>query len=306
MKTENKNIIKIEELNENLSNIKAVIKEAEHNYMLQIKDAVKEILQNKCKMILISGPSGSGKTTSSNLLSEELLKHNIGSLVISIDDFFIDLKDTPLLEDGKPDFENVNCVDIKAFNKFCNNLIKKQKAKMPKYDFMLQKRGGYEQVKISKDDVLIVEGIHALNPILLKKSKLTNLIYKLYVCVDSVYSYKNKILITERDLRLLRRTHRDNYTRNWTPEGTFQQWKHVCDGEDKYITPYKQYASKIINTTHNYELMVFAKYIPELLAPYKSNSVIKSILTKLSKVEAIDKKFVPKKSLLWEFLVNKE
>lgn len=303
---ENKNCYKIEDLNENIEDIKQIIKESEKRYFTQIDETVNMVLKNNIKMILVSGPSASGKTTSSSFISQGLLKHGIGSMVVSIDDFFIDLKDTPVLEDGMPDFENIKCVDIKAFNKFCNTLLKKQKAKMPRYDFIKHKRGCWEKVEVSKDDVLIVEGIHALNPLLLKKSKFNKQALKVYICVDSVFSYKNKVVISERELRLMRRSHRDAFTRNHTPERTFNQWKHVCSGEDVYITPYRQFADIVIDTTRNYEVMIYANYIPDLLKPYKDNPMIKHFLTKFNHIKTLDKKFVPKKSLLWEFLVEKE
>ena len=123
-------IDKLNLLNE--KEIKKLIITSEKMYFDQIKSLAKTIVKKKIKMVLLSGPSGSGKTTSSNLLAQELLKKKIGSLVVSIDDFFVDLKDTPLLPNGQPDFENITAVDTEAFNKFYSDLIKKGKAKMPR------------------------------------------------------------------------------------------------------------------------------------------------------------------------------
>ena len=120
-------INKINNLND--KEIQKLISTSEKMYFDQIRNLAKTIVKRKIKMVLISGPSGSGKTTSSNLLAKELLKKKIGSLVVSIDDFFVNLEDTPLLPNGKPDFESITAVDTEAFNKFYFDLLKKGKAK---------------------------------------------------------------------------------------------------------------------------------------------------------------------------------
>lgn len=306
MKKQKRTCYEIQDLNNNVGNIDEIIKKSEQSYTKSIQKVVSTLIDNNCKMILLSGPSASGKTTTSKLIGEELLKHNIGSLVVSIDDFFIALKNVPKLEDGRPDMENIAHIDIKTFKKFYSSILKKGKAKMPRYDFLKQERAGYETVKIDKNDVVIVEGTHALNPILKPNSKFDDKILRVYVCVNSVFSNNGEVTINERDLRLMRRSYRDAFTRNLTPEYTFEQWKHICSGEDLYIAPFKDSADIVIDTTRNYEIMVFAKYLPDLLKPYTDIPKMTEIASKLKPVKKIDKKLIPANSMLLEFMVGKE
>lgn len=297
----------IKEVNEQLKTCgENFILACEKNYNAQIMEVANYISKNKIKMLFVAGPSSAGKTTTSTLISERLLKKNIGSLVVSIDDFFVDLKDTPLLPDGLPDFENFTTVDIKTFNKFYKDLMTKHKAKMPRFSFEKHKRDTWEQVEISDKDVVIIEGIHALNPNLLTSHEFDDKITKLYICTNSVFTYKDKVVVNEREVRLMRRTYRDFYTRDKSPMSTFNQWIHVCEGEDLYITPFRDEADFYIDTTRGYEIALWANYFQEMLTEFKNEKTVKDILKKFKNVNKISKDLVPESSLLWEFLVNKE
>lgn len=278
----------------------------EKNYNAQVIEVANYIAKNKIKMLFVAGPSSAGKTTTSALISEQLLKKKVGSLVVSIDDFFVDLKDTPLLPDGLPDFDNFTTVDIKTFNKFYKDLMTKHKARMPRFSFEKHKRDKWEQVEINDNDVVIIEGLHALNPNLLTTNEFDDKIAKLYICTNSVFTYKDKVLLNEREIRLMRRTYRDFYTRDKLPIYTFKQWKHVCEGEDLYITPYRNEADFFIDTTRGYEISLWANYFQDLLTKYKDEKELKEITKKLKHSIKISKDVIPDNSLLWEFLVNKE
>lgn len=283
---------------------KKLIKISEKIYRDQIKKVANVIATSKMKLVLVSGPSSSGKTTTANIISQELVKKGIGSLVVSIDDFFVDLKDTPLLPDGSPDCENITAVDIETFNKFITELLTKHKAKMPRYNFHIHKRDKYDEVSINENDILIVEGIHALNPLLIRTHQFDSSTYKVYAFVNSIFVDSNKILVTSQDLRLMRRVFRDAYSRGRDPIFTINNWKNVCDGEKLYIAPFRANAHSIIDTTHPYEILVYANYLVDLLLPYRNNEKVKSLLDVLTKLSPLLKDLIPSNSLIWEFVAN--
>lgn len=297
----------IKQVNEQISNhLDSFIIACEKNYNAQVNEVANYIAKNKIKMLFVAGPSSAGKTTTSALISEHLLKKNIGSLVVSIDDFFVDLKDTPLLPDGLPDFDNFTTVDIKTFNKVFKDLMTKHRAKMPRFSFEKHKRDKYDMVEISDSDVVIIEGLHALNPNLLTTKEFDDKIAKLYICTNSVFTHKDKVIANERDIRLMRRTYRDFYTRDKEPMDTFKQWKHVCEGEDLYITPYRDEADFFIDTTRAYEICLWANYFQEVCNKNKNEKDVKQFNSKFKHIKKVNKNIVPENSLLWEFLVNKE
>ena len=304
--TEGKRCFDIDKINKiQDKDIKKFITTSEKTYYDQIKSLAYIVAKKKIKMILVSGPSGSGKTTSANLLAQELIKKKIGSVVVSIDDFFVNLEDTPLLPNGEPDFENITAVDVETFNKFYTDLLTKGKGKMPRFNFLTHKRHKWDNIEIDKDDVIIVEGLHALNPQLLKTNEFNKQILKVYLSVDSVYSIDNKTVINEQDLRLCRRMYRDLYTRGRALTETLYLWKSVCEGEEKYVKPFKREADVLIDTIHPYEIMLYANYLTKALMDLNNKS-LNNILEVLEQCKLLDKKNVPQNSLLWEFLVNKE
>jgi len=313
-KTQNKEFNKlikasydIKQVNEQIkTNLETFVIACEKNYNAQVNEVANYIAKNKIKMLFVAGPSSAGKTTTSALISEQLIKKNIGSLVVSLDDFFVDLKDTPLLPDGLPDFDNFTTVDIKTFNKVFKDLMTKYTAKMPRYSFEKHKRDKWEAVEITDKDVVIIEGIHALNPNLLTTNEFDDKIAKLYICTNSVFTYNDKVIVNERDLRLMRRTYRDFYTRDSEPLETFKQWVHVCEGEDLYITPYRDQADFFIDTTRAYEVGLWANYFQNVCIHSKHEKEVKLFNTKFKHVNKMNKDVIPENSLLWEFLVNRE
>lgn len=271
----------------------------------QIDRVVEEVVNGKYKFVFIAGPSCSGKTTTAKIISKKLSQRKINGLVVSLDDFFIDLDKAPKLPDGRCDKENITKIDIPFFNEFFNNIIQTNQAMMPEFDFTLDKRKPeLRPVKIKKSDVIIVEGTHALNPKLLFDHSNDNKVLKVFVCVNSEYRIGSNILISARKLRLIRRITRDLQTRGQSVHDTVTTWNEVCKGEDIYIMPYKNDANFLVDTTHIYEPLIYDKYLPELLAPLKEVAYAEELLGIFGLCGSLDKSLVPSKSLLWEFLVR--
>ena len=280
------------------SSLKTFIENCEKAYQNQIEDMINDIISlPKIKIILLTGPSSSGKTTTSNKIMQLLKNHDIPSVVVSMDDFFIDRDKTPMFEDGTYDFENVNSLDIPFFNAFMKDILTHNKASMPIFDFVSGKRKGYKDIEIEKDGIVIIEGIHALNPIF--QTNHDEEVYRVYVCPDTNFIKDNKTIIKPSELRRMRRLIRDRFHRGANTQSTLKQWKYVCEGEKLYIEPYKMNANYWVNTTHNYEPMLYKKYLPQFLDQSQTSNQIKESLCHF---EEIDISNLPADSLLWEFL----
>lgn len=275
-----------------------LIDKCESSYINQIDDLISDILSlPKIKILLLTGPSSSGKTTTANLIASKLIRCNIPSTVISMDDFFINRENTPILEDGTYDFENVNTIDIPLFKSFLNEIFISNKTKMPRFDFVEGKRTGFENIEIEKNGIIIIEGIHALNPIFISKNN--SEIYRVYVCPNTNFTLNNKIILKPNELRKIRRLIRDYFHRGMTINQTLSLWNNVCLGEEKYIKPFKHTANFWIDSTHNYEPLLYKKYLPPILNNSLTCNAIKNSLQHFSE---IDIEYLPNNSLLMEFL----
>ncbi|MBP3630314.1 MAG: nucleoside kinase [Clostridia bacterium] len=272
----------------------------------QIEKAVDQIINGKYKFVFLAGPSSSGKTTTTKIISRKLKARGVNSLVVSLDDFFIDLEKAPRLPDGTVDKESITKIDIDCFNKFFVDIMKNNKADLPEFDFATDKRKEeYRKVEIGDEDVILLEGTHALNPSLVKSNKFDNKVLKIFICVNSEFRLGSSIVITPRKLRLTRRLIRDLQTRGQSVDDTLTQWGNVCKGEDIYITPYKDLADLFIDTAHIYEPLVYDKILPKLLKNItKSNEYADELLGICGVCGSLSKIHVPKSSLLWEFLVK--
>ena len=269
----------------------------EEMYHSQINNAVDDIIKKNAKIILLAGPSSSGKTTTSNLLKKKLNSKNIKCLSVSLDDFFLDREKTPLLPNGNYDYENITALDLEYFNVFVNDLYQKGVGLMPKYNFVTGKREEkYSKVKIDANTAVIIEGLHALNPTLLETNQI---VYRVYICPTSNFDLNEKRIFDYTELRLLRRMLRDYLNRGRSIEKTLAGWQEVLDGEKLYIDPYKHLADSTIDSTHLYEPLVYANHLLPLL---KNSEMEQELKQKLGVFEKINKKYVPKDSLLNEFV----
>lgn len=278
-----------------------LIKLSEENYVSQISKIVKNIVNNKTtKFILIGGPSSSGKTTSSYIIQKKLLSYKITAKVISLDDFFLDRDQTPLLPNGDKDFDSLNSLDWTLFKTCMNKLITKKEALLPTYDFISGgKKYINEKTTLNNNELIIIEGLHALNPIINKYIP-SEFLTKIYACPNSGFNFLEEEKLNTYNLRLIRRIIRDAKTRGVSPTDTLVCWKNVRAAEKKYISPFKNQADFLIDTTHAYEPFVYKTIFSKLI----NNNTIK--LQELSKAlemfTEITPDNIPETSLLIEFV----
>ena len=282
--------------------LNGLITSCEEFYHNQIKSIADDIAHNsEIKIVLMAGPSSSGKTTSSNLIREYLANYGFESIVVSMDDFFLNRDKTPRLPDGSFDFENYTAVDLESLNQFDDDLFVKGEAKMPIFNF----KTGYREekmvdIKLNPNTIVIIEGIHALNPAVFK-AHLENM-YKIYICLNTNFDNGEYGIIPAQKIRLMRRLIRDYRTRGMSIGATLNTWHNVLEGEDKYIKPYKNTADFLLNSTHGYEPMMYCKYLKPLLEKEHDHELAKVLLKYLNNIEPLDKKYLPEDSLLHEFL----
>lgn len=305
------NISNIGELNESIINNNAgeIIKLSEMIQDYKLLSIAEKITLNKkdIKIILISGPSSSGKTTTSKKLALYLKTLGLSPHQLSLDDYFLNREDTPLDEDGKPDFESLRAIDVKLFNSQMEKLLKGTKVITPTYDFVLGKKNFNKTIQMKDNDVLIIEGLHALNDNLLKNIDKKNK-YKIYISPLAFMGIDNDNRISMTDIRLLRRIVRDNRTRGYSPEYTLTTWESVRKGEEKYVFPFQDEADTIFNSILAYELCVLKTYAEPLL--FSVNSDSPEYLTAIRLIELlkfvlpIPSDTVPDVSILREFIGN--
>ncbi len=289
-----------------LENEELLINETEEKYFKQLSNVVKDI-QNKFdnyKYILIAGPSSSGKTTTTKYLCEMFAEIGILANYVSLDDFFLDRTKTPVLPNGKKDYENIQALDINEMKKCFSELNKTGQAMFPEYNFFTGVNTKNKKLVKAKDNsIVIIEGNHAFNPVV-KNCLGTDKIARIFIHPESSFINKNREnVIDPAQLRLIRRTIRDVGNRGYSPAHTFSIWNEVLIGEDKYITPYKHLADYVIDTVYAYEVMV---YKPILKKMFKDEKLVEceSILSVVENFNEIPLKKVPEKSLMWEFLKN--
>lgn len=258
------------------------------------------------KVVLVSGPSSSGKTTFSKRLSVQLMTNGIRPYALSLDDYFVNRQDTPRDENGEYDYESLHALDLDFFNKQLQALIRGEEVELPRFNFttgLREFRG--ERLKLSENAVLILEGIHALNPALTpqiaEESK-----YRIYVSALTTIQLDNHNYIPTTDNRLLRRIIRDYKYRGYSAEETISRWPSVRRGEDKWIFPYQENADAMFNSALLFELAVIKEHalpilnrVPQNRAEYSEAYRLRRFLQYFQPVQDKD---LPPTSLLREFL----
>lgn len=262
--------------------------------------------KNSVRIILIAGPSSSGKTTSCRKLSMYLRSFGLEPREISMDDYFIDRDKTPKDENGEYDFECLEAIDIKKFDSDVKHLLNGEKVKLQKYNFIKgQSEPGVESVALGSNEVLIIEGIHALNEKILTSIE-RNKKYKIYLSPLTILNIDIHNRISTTDNRLLRRIVRDNRTRGYKVEDTLMAWRKVRLGEEKHIFPNQDAADATFNTALIYELGVLKTYVEPLLYSVDSNSPYyeeaRRLINMLKTFLPIPSEAVPDDSLLREFI----
>ncbi|NCB48335.1 MAG: nucleoside kinase [Clostridia bacterium] len=297
--------VDIEKINrESSENVYKLIDKGEEKYLDQVREITKEIKVFDKKIVLVSGPSSAGKTTTSEKIYHELKNLGVNSLVLNMDEFFFDIDSVPLREDGFADIESMIAVDVETIRKCLGEILTKGETFTPQYDFATHKRKKeWILRKFEKQEVIIMEGIHALNPKIIEGLELDK-IYKVYVHCSTDFVFKKKKLFHARQLRLLRRIVRDERDRSVPVEDTLSLWGEVCKGEDKNIRPFKETADYMLNSTHFYEPLLYKDLLSQRFEKLKYLPEIAVFLEKFKLCATIPKRFVPKDSLLREFIGN--
>ncbi len=262
--------------------------------------------KSSVKIILIAGPSSSGKTTSCRKLSMYLRSFGLEPKEISMDDYFIDRDKTPKDENGEYDFECLEAIDVKKFDSDVKRLLNGEKVKLQKYNFIKgESEPGTEDVVLGENEVLIIEGIHALNEKILTSIE-RNKKYKIYLCPLTILNIDIHNRISTTDNRLLRRIVRDNRTRGYKVEDTLKIWRKVRLGEEKHIFPNQDSADATFNTALIYELGVLKTYVEPLLYSVSSNSPYyeeaRRLINVLKTFLPIPSDAIPDDSILREFI----
>ncbi len=262
--------------------------------------------ENPIKLVLITGPSSSGKTTFCKRLSIQLLACGLRPLSFSTDDYFVNRVDTPKLPNGDYDFDNIEAVDYALLEDHLTRLMQGERVEVPEYNFATGKREwNGKKLKLAGDTVLIIEGIHALNPLLTQKIE-DSLKYKIYISALTSISLDDHNWIPVRDNRLLRRIIRDYNKGAFTAQETIAQWKNVCEAEDKWIFPYQETADAMFNSALNIEFAVLRTHAEIILSSVPKNcdeySEAHRLLKFIHYFLTVSDKEIPPTSIMREFL----
>ena len=266
------------------------------------------VCQREAKVVMLAGPSSSGKTTSANRLATQLRVHGKKPILMSLDDYYIDRDKIPAGPDGKLDLEHINTIDTALFRQQVEQLLAGQIVRLPSFNFVTGKREWTQKkLKLEEKSVIIVEGLHGLNPAMLPEKVDRHLIFRLYVSPLLPLNLDDHNRIPTSYLRLLRRIVRDYETRGASVQKTISMWDSVRQGEKRWIFPYQENADVIFNSSTLYELPVLKKHIFPLLTAvqpedscYEEVRGIVKILNFILEADVDDE--IPPTSLVREFI----
>ena len=296
-------------INENASeNVNEFIAESESRFDAAVDRAVDGFLSNEnYDIVMLAGPSSSGKTTTAGKIAEKIRSRGKNAYTVSLDDFYLNRADIPMGDDGLADFESVYALDIALIQETFSKLITEREADLPFYDFGTgTRKKETKHIKLQSSDVLVVEGLHALNPVITEGLDAKHL-YKMYISVSSrVFDDDGSIVFNKRNLRLVRRIIRDAKHRGTSAEDTLMRWQSVLNGEDRYLFPFESYADIKVDSFHPYEPCIFRGEVLKQLdtvekqSPYYEKA--RELRSAFDAVEEINPSFLPENSLLCEFL----
>ena len=305
------NISNIGDLNEKILNndILDTIQITEAIHQATIMEIVKKMRERESlKLILIAGPSSSGKTTFAQKLGTYLKIGGYNPITISMDNYFKEREDTPKGKDGKYNFEVIDALDINLFNDQMNALIKGETVEIPEFDFIEgHKHYNGKFLTLKGNDILVVEGIHALNPILTEFIAKENK-YKIYIAPITTLNIDGYTKVSSSDTRFIRRMVRDYATRGHSVERTFELWQNVRAGEEEFIYPYLEEADAIVNSGLIYEPAVMKTFAQPLLLQIEKSSKYyaeaRRLYEYLNNFLPMETSNIPIDSLIREFIGN--
>ena len=303
------NIRDVGDLNDQIvyADIKELILIQEAMHEKKMAEMAEEIASDpRRKLVMIAGPSSSGKTTFSHRLSAQLAVYGLKPHPIGVDDYFVNRELTPLDEEGKPNYECLEAIDVEQFNRDMTALLAGERVELPSFNFKTGKReyrGKF--VELGSNDILVIEGIHCLNDKLSHSLPRENK-YKIYISALTQLSIDEHNRIPTTDGRLLRRIVRDARTRGTNAQNTIAMWDSVRRGEENYIFPYQEEADVMFNSALIYELAVLKLYAEPLLFGIPKGSPeymeAKRLLKFLDYFVAIPPEYIPNNSLIREFI----
>ena len=300
-----------------LKNDSVLIDNSERHFFGELNSASSGICGNyKTRVVLLSGPSGSGKTTTANILKSLIVKGGRKCSVLSLDDFFLNKGKYPKKNDGSDDYESIYALDLKLLEKCICDLIVSGRAFIPKFDFKSQSRlNAPRLIDVGENGIVIIEGIHALNPLIFDavnanfSDDMHEVVKRVFVSVASELYYNGEKVFGSGNIRMLRRTIRDDLYRGFDIENTLGIWDDVLAAEKNNITRYKKTADIRIDTFHEYEVFVYAGYIKNNMVSDVEkikNSPYYCTFKNVMLLPEISLQKVPQNSLIREFIPGGE
>ena len=280
-----------------------LVSEALHE--LNVADIAQQIAKKNSRIILIAGPSSSGKTTTSRRLAIQLLARGISPYPLELDNYFIDRDKTPLGEDGKPDFENLEALDLPRLAEDLEKILGGEKVQLPRYNFKSGKSEVGDIIQLKDGQPLILEGIHGMNPRLIS-DRWSGAAFRVYVSALTQLNLDRHNRVSTTDTRLIRRMVRDARERGYSAAQTISRWESVRRGEKRHIFPYQENADVMFNSALVYELSVLRPFAEPLLrqVQYRAPEYIEArrLLAFLEWFLPLDASLVPANSIVREFL----
>jgi len=302
---------------ETVADLNELVRNGKIRELIRVNEALHEkrfsqiadmVCSRGAKAVMLAGPSSSGKTTSANRLATQLRVHGKKPILMSLDDYYIDRDKIAPGPDGKIDLEHINTIDTQLFSEHLESLLAGESVELPSFNFKTGSREWHgEHLQLTEASVIIVEGLHALNPVLLPDALDKNLIFKMYVSPLLPLNLDNHNRIPTSLLRLLRRTVRDYETRGASVQRTMEMWDSVRRGEKIWIFPFQECADVILNSSTLYELAILKKHIFPLLDAiqpedecYEAIRAVVKILNYVLEADVDDE--IPPTSLVREFI----